>query len=264
MKTIDTSTLDSRVAHKILAFLNRADAVSDLTDGLLEDDPETGSGGYVIGKTVAERILQKRDELPGEKFTSIKQLAGIPGLGYDKFQDLIFSLSRPDAELFRDVMYLDLLPRNWDLRQYTVPFSNEGEFLHIVEEPWAFQYWLSREVSKLARGRMNVFSARRAAKRMIRRGYVEIFDDPHIASYAMALWLYKFDADNWFNFEDVRRIAEDSLAYYPAPSDRIQLRMVKGFQTGGLLTNQNTVEELPVWINFAEQSITIWTAELRD
>ncbi|MEM7798474.1 MAG: hypothetical protein AAF633_04715, partial [Chloroflexota bacterium] len=64
------------------------------------------------------------------------------------------------------------------------------------------------------------------------------------------------------------RLAIDSYfnyyGYYSGPDNRIEFHLVKGFPNDGLLTEGITVRDLPITVNFAEQSISIWSAQLFD
>lgn len=85
----------------ILDFLNRAQTPEDIAGpdgsgvGPVVDDPGRFKGrgigrGYDIGVKVAQRILDRRNELGG-RFTDLDQLAGISYFGEDKFNDLVYT-----------------------------------------------------------------------------------------------------------------------------------------------------------------------------
>lgn len=110
MSGLTTATIGLRLAAQgtsaatqqlILQFLNGVTSAAALAgleqqDGPLEDSPTSGYGDqqrdYDIGIDVAQRILHKRNQLGG--FSALAQLAGIKGLGVDKFNDLLFSFTR--------------------------------------------------------------------------------------------------------------------------------------------------------------------------
>jgi len=90
----------------ILDFLNGAANAWDLAgvepkEGPVFDDPDAGYGNqirdYDIGYTVAQRIINKRNNLGG--FTSLTQLAGICYFGQDKFNDLLYSFAQRVTEI---------------------------------------------------------------------------------------------------------------------------------------------------------------------
>ena len=100
-KALDFSAIDDQTRQAILDFVNRAPQPRYLTSarhgGWLTDDPSTGYSanqpGYALGWTVAQRILEKRDAMPGGEFTSITQLGDIAGFAQDKLNDLVFTLN---------------------------------------------------------------------------------------------------------------------------------------------------------------------------
>ena len=122
--------LESWVVKRMLNFLNRAQTPADISEGAVMDDPFEGPAelGYVIGDVVAQRILDRRDELPGKKFTEITQLNDISGLGEDKFNDLVYTFSMSAAETFKRSMYRTVLFDNWDLQYDSVRFENQADF----------------------------------------------------------------------------------------------------------------------------------------
>ena len=88
------------VAKRVLVFLNCATSAKYIAgverqDGPVFDDPNKGRGDqkddYDIGLTVAQRILDKRDGLPDQRFSDVTQLDNIKGLGQDKLDDLVHS-----------------------------------------------------------------------------------------------------------------------------------------------------------------------------
>lgn len=92
--------IDEPTKDRILRFLNFVNSASDIAgiepqEGPVHDDPKKGTGDqiedYDIGLTVAERIIDKRDGLPGGEFTDLPQLSDIDGFGQDKFNDLVYS-----------------------------------------------------------------------------------------------------------------------------------------------------------------------------
>ena len=71
------------VAGRILDFLNRAKTVEDITESkMLKDDPNSGrEHGSTIGTTVAERILNKRNNMRFPRFRTLSELEDIQGFG---------------------------------------------------------------------------------------------------------------------------------------------------------------------------------------
>lgn len=86
----------------ILDFLNRAVKPEDIAGpegssvGPIKDDPRKFTGGrktgkgYDVGVKVAQRILDRREELGG-RFSRLEDLARISYFGEDKFHDLVYT-----------------------------------------------------------------------------------------------------------------------------------------------------------------------------
>ncbi|MGB3183509.1 MAG: hypothetical protein WBB45_19120 [Cyclobacteriaceae bacterium] len=97
MTMISGKGIDAYILESILAFLNSAKTIEDITlldekyqhRGTLQDD-------YDIGETLAQRILDRRKELGG-KLTDVSQLSNIQGFGEDKFDDLVTAFKRINA-----------------------------------------------------------------------------------------------------------------------------------------------------------------------
>ncbi len=102
--TAESTTTKTR--NLILDFLNTAANASAIAgiehkEGPVFDDPEEGYGDqvrdYDIGKTVAQKIINKRNSLGG--FTNLNQLANISHFAKDKFNDLLYSFSKRVTEI---------------------------------------------------------------------------------------------------------------------------------------------------------------------
>ena len=80
------------VISKILKFFNKVKNAEEIVE-TIRDDPTFGklNGAYGIRKPVANRILQTRAKLPGNKFTEIKQINKIHGIGPDTLNDIFYS-----------------------------------------------------------------------------------------------------------------------------------------------------------------------------
>ena len=264
MGQFSAAGLEAWVIKRILAFFNRAITAKDITEGVLKDDPGTGTGKYVIGEVVAQRILDQRNLLTGRQFTDIEQLMDIQGMGVDKFHDLVYTFSVPAAEAFKEGMYTNVIGENWILEAHTTRFEDSTEFMNLVNDPEAYQKWLAKEIGEIAEEKYGIKNAGKIARKMLNHSCPVDYESGHLASYAFALWFYRFDQDNWFGFEDVREQAELYLDFMPNPEERIALSMYVGFENRNFLAHSVTVTDLPVVVNYAEQAITIWTAQLND
>ncbi|MEM7035540.1 MAG: hypothetical protein AAF570_01100, partial [Bacteroidota bacterium] len=245
MGQISATGLATWVSKRILAYFNGAITAKDITGGFLKDDPGTGTGKYVIGEVVAQRILDRRNTLPGRRYTDLTQLDGIQGLGVDKFHDLVYTFGVPAAEAFKDGMYANVIAENWALEAHTTRFEDAQELRDLVEDPRAFQKWLSTQIGSLATAKYGLSEPQRTARKALKAACPEIFANGHVAAYAFALWFYRFDADNWFNFETVRKETEMYLDFMQDYNDRIELRMYHGFENVDLIAEPLTVSGLP-------------------
>jgi len=251
------------ILRRILTNLNGFETAAEISAGV-RNNPISGLSGYDIGPKVAQRIIDRRSEFPGNKFTSIGQLKAIPGLGEDKFQDLVYTFGKTAADLFRNEMYKNVIGHNWNLNFHREQFEDQDEFLSLVDDLSAFREWMIYTLSELAEERTGNCYVFDQVTSGIASSSIQEYTSGHVASYALALWFYRFDQDNWFRFETVREAAEGYLNYFQNPMERTELRMFYGFKNQGLLAQPMTVSGLPVVVNYAEKSITIWSAELID
>jgi len=93
---------------EILAFLNNANTWQDIAGiepqaGPVFDNPEIGNHrpfmGYDISEITAKNILSKRASLPNNRFSDLKQVDSVRGMGEDKMADLKFTFRTQKHEL---------------------------------------------------------------------------------------------------------------------------------------------------------------------
>lgn len=258
--------LESWVINRMLNFLNRAKTAEDISAGAVMDDPFEGPSelGYVIGDVVAQRIIDHRDALPSRKFTEIAQLNGISGLGEDKFNDLVYTFSMTGAESFKRTMYRTVLFDNWDLQYDSTRFEDVTDFQKIVDDECNFQTWVAQRVGEICERNYGNHRAGILASRTLEGKPIEVYESGHLGSYALAMWFYTFDLDNWFTFEQVQKQTETYLDFFPQGKDQTELRLFKGFENSMVLADAITVADLPVVVNRSEQTISIWSCQLND
>ena len=255
------------VAARILDFLNRARRPEDIfRSSELTDDPEAGSAkGYIIGERVARRIIEHRLQLPRRRFTALKELTKVKGLGEDKIHDLAFSFSTPAADAFRQRLYdQQILLDNWTVCNHTTHFGTDTAFREVADNPQAFADWTAREVARISRERFGNAEAAALAGELVRKCQIDVHPNAHFGAIALAFWFYRFDADNWFSFDRMRTATEHYLSTFRRWDQRLELRLLKDFPNGGALATGITVRDLPVVVNYGERAITVWTAELFD
>ncbi|MCW5921108.1 MAG: hypothetical protein KIS77_02105 [Saprospiraceae bacterium] len=255
-------TIGKHIHERILLFLNHAKSAEDIINPNVVQDHQ--GNGYTIGREVAQRLLDKRDKLPGKRFGSINQVLSVAGFGTDKLKDLAHSVAIPAAKHFRGKMYEHVILENWELEHHTVRFDNRKSFLEIAQNIAHLTTWVGMQVELMAAHKLGSPKAARLANLLLQKSQPEFFPDAHYGSFAFALWFYQFDADNWFGFEKVRLVIEEYLTYYTSHAHRLEFCLFRGFENEGVLVNAVTRPDLPVVLNHGEQEISIWTAQLND
>jgi hypothetical protein len=254
--------LKSHTKERILHFLNEAKGITDITAPEVLQDHQ--GNGYTIGETVAQRILAQRDHLPGKQFVNFEDLDAVPGLGNDKLVDLAHSIARPAAQYFRSEMFRTVIGENWELTPHTFAMDDRAAFFDLVQTPSRFAEWVGERVEEVSLEKSNNPAAARLANLLLQRCYLDRYEDSHLGSFAFAFWLYRFDADNWFLFEKVRVVMEHYLSYYAKNQHRLEFRIFRGFENNGVLAQPITRPDLPVVVNYGEQEVTLWAAQLSD
>ncbi|NJL75620.1 MAG: hypothetical protein HC892_11915 [Saprospiraceae bacterium] len=254
----------NQVAERILTFLNQAQDAKTITNYELQNNPNSSEQGYAIGETVAIRILEKRNTLlPFQQFRQLAELEDISGLGKDKMMDLIYTFSIPADEVFRSTMYRDVIGENWELNFNRTAFEQSSQFLEIATHPALLLETISQQVNQISIKKFDNSALANFASYPLRQAYIETFSDEY-AAVAFAFWLYRVDADNWFSLPRVLTYTRNYFNPNSTWDNRLELQLFKGYPNNGLLTQSVTNIDLPVVINYAEQSITVWTVQLND
>ncbi|MEN0006375.1 MAG: hypothetical protein AAF798_19640 [Bacteroidota bacterium] len=266
MPQFQTVEVPTWVESRVLQFLNNARAIEDIIESsaLLDDPNSGGTSNITIGATVAQRIIDRRLSLSRRRFSSVRQLEGIAGFGTDKFNDLVYSFGKPAAEAFRAAMFNGVIMDNWVLSDYTQHFEDEIAFRALVGNESAFKEWVSYRMKRAWEEQGLGAPLAEAKRQLLYQSYLEIFDVEHYGAIELAFYFYQFDADNWFSFDRVRTVCEQYLSYFPDWRNRQELRMFKGFNKVGIQSTSTQQGSLPVVVNYGEQAITIWQAELFD
>lgn len=248
---------------RLLYLLNQSRTVRDFLQIDLKSvllSPDAGKD-YGIGEAVAQRIIQRREELPNRRFTQLSELDNIAGLGKDKIDDLVQFCSIPRAELFLRAMRSYVLPSNFELAYTSIPFEAAEPFLDSEE---IFREWLmSKILEGFAREEKLTEEDLFKLAMQLQNAYVDEYEDGYIGSFAFALWFMRYDADNWFTFEQVREQTERYLQS-PFTGDNQFLQFYKGVENGRFFTGGIAVKDLPVTFNYDEQTYTIWVGRLFD
>lgn len=247
--------------RRLLGFLNHINDATALSDAIRDRHQNGGTG---IGEKVAERLLKARTELPGRRFEDLHQVEAVPGVGEDKILDLMHAFKQPAAQAFRSNMYNGVILSNWELEYFTSIFEDDMSFQEVIDSKSSLAEFVGEQVEQISLERYSNSKAAELAGELVERCYDEYFPDSHFGAYALALWFYQFDADNWFSFERVLKETEKYLNFYPEWEDRLELHLYKGFDNTGVLVDPVTQVDLPVVINRGERAVTIWTCQLND
>ena len=249
---------------RALNFFNSVRSSKEITDRpQIKDDPFFQGMGYRIGEVVAERIIEVRQTLADQKFTSIDQLEAVKGIGEDKIHDILFSFQLSAAEAFLEDMYSNVIGDNWQLKHHTMVIRDREEFLQRVKNESDFRNTVGRHYGKVLAERGMDPEAVRLAGLLLSKAHFETFDLSHFGGIDFGFWFYRFDADNWFSFDKIWTTCERYLSYYSHPTLPIELRMFKAHDIEGLQPLGSS-DIIPVVVNYPEQAISIWECELFD
>ncbi|MEM9984574.1 MAG: hypothetical protein AAF804_05710 [Bacteroidota bacterium] len=254
---------------RLLHHLNRAQETGDLLHPQgqfpgVRDDPSQGGEGYGLGETVAQAMLDFRKKLPRRRYSRVAELLQVPGLGEDKLKDLLFSFGYAADERFVQMMREQVLGSNWTLEADTTEVLDGVRFLDLVDTPSRFEQFVGNRVQQLAYRHLQNETSAKLSAALMRQAYLETFPEGHLGSYALALWFYRFDQDNWFGFEQVRKVIAPYLEGGPSFSKRRELRLFKGFSNSGILVPGICPADLPVVVNYEEQKVTLYLCYLLD
>ncbi len=253
------------VTNQILGFFNQVRSVDEIVNGPIKDDPSDGAG-RTIGPSLAARILREKNALPRRRFTDFEQFDRIKGIGEGTIRDLVYSFGTPAAQAFQDRMYDGtIFQENWTLEFDRTSFDSQKEFNELVRDGAAFRAWVVEKVREIgvARGADEEQQAKMTEN--LRSTYIDSYSNSIPApGYALALWLYEFDADNWFGWEQIQKQTESYFSYHLGYPWEMELRFFKGFQQQGIIRAGIAPDDLPVVVNWPEKSITIWFSALYD
>ncbi|MEM6878002.1 MAG: hypothetical protein AAF544_05565 [Bacteroidota bacterium] len=255
------------VQNRILNFFNAANSVAEILDGTIQDDPSDGKG-HTIGQTLAARILRVRNQLPWRRFTSLEQIDGIPGVGKGTIKDLAFSLGVPADVAFRNKMYESqtIYQENWPLEHLSFEYVNKEKFDNIANDHKQLRHLLADSIRKIAKNRKVDETDQIAMQEEIKTGYLDRYhNSTPAAAYALALWFYEFDADNWFSWDTIQQRTIEYFDYHMGGSPWLmELYFLKGFTNRLSIPMGISPEDLPVVVNHAEQTVSFWWSTLYD
>ncbi|MFK7936882.1 MAG: ComEA family DNA-binding protein [Saprospiraceae bacterium] len=248
---------------RLLRFLNTARSAEAIHHHPeLRNDPNLGNAnGYVIGEKVAQNIMQFRRERGFRPFRSLDDILAIKGLGDDKLNDLLYSFSKSADAAFEERLFEQVLQENWELQPQSTESESLNDFIAIADNRDNFR----RVVAQLyAKQRFpNHSQAQRQLEMRIQQASVESYFDAHLGAFQFAFWWYLFDYDNWFSYEVMRDVCERYLNYHGNNDRAMQFRMIRLTGYDSIYDTQRDLL-IPVVVNFTEQKITVWMAQLND
>ena len=157
------------------------------------------------------------------------------------------------AEEFIADMTKDILGENFSLKTFSFTLDEE-KFEKTVGRQLAFRNFVNDRLLDLA--------AKECA--LCATTYIDTFSSGLQGAYALALWFFRFDEDNWFSFDQVLEKTKAYLNGVSKWNDRLELRLFKGFSLKGILTEAISGPDLPVVVNHGDKTVTIISCELRD
>ena len=267
MSTTSHPDIPLWIQNRIIGFFNWARNVDMILDGTIQDDPSDGPG-RTIGRSLAARILRERNLLPNRRFSDLEQIDAIHGVGPGTMQDLVYSFGQSADETFRNAMYDNsvIYVENWPLEFFRYEIEDQETFSQIAQDQEQLRQFIIDKVELVADERGVDSNDKAAMLTDLDSAYIDLYSNSTpIAAYALALWFYDFDADNWFSWE---RIQEQTIAYFDHNSNTypwfMELHLFKGFTDRGIIQPGIVPDALPVVTNWAEQSITFWVSALYD
>ena len=267
MSTTSHPEIPIWVQNRIIGFFNWARNVGMILDGTIKDDPADGPG-YVMGRTLAARILREKNKLPKRRFTDLEQLDNIPGVGPGTIADLVYSFGISADEAFRKSMYDSgtIYMENWPLEYFRFTLDDKKAFTAIAQDTEKLRKFVVEKVEEVCTERNVAPEKKEAMLKDVKTNYIDGYSNStQVAGFALAVWFYEFDADNWFSWEDIQ---QQTLGYFSHNADTypwfMDLYFFRGFKNRGIIPPGISPPDLPVVVNWAEQAITFWVSSLYD
>ncbi|MGH1338056.1 MAG: hypothetical protein ACRBFS_18185 [Aureispira sp.] len=255
------------IQHRIVGFFNHARNVNMILEGPIQDDPSDGPG-TTIGAILAARILRERNNLPTRRFTDLAQIDAVQGVGVGTIKDLVYSFGNSADDVFQQAMYTSgtIYPENWPLEYFRYAIEDKTAFEAIANDPENLRTFLVDKLNIEGHNRQVNTNDLQQMTQELREAYLDAYNNSTpAAAYALALWFYQFDADNWFSWEQIQA---QTIAYFEHNRNSYPWRMdfyrCKGFVNRGLLAPGISAKDLPVTVNWAEQTISFWVSALYD
>lgn len=226
------------IQNRIVGFFNWARNVNMILDGTIQDDPSDGPG-TTMGRTLAARILRARNLQVNRRFTDLEQIDNISGVGKGTIKDLVYSFGRSADEVFQQSMYNSgtIYKDNWPLEYFRFTINDKEDFNAIAKDKEKLRQFIVSKVDAVCKERKVDAKKSDAMLHDLRHAYIDAYSNSSpTAGYALALWFYEFDADNWFSWE---KIQEQTNSYFDHNSNTypwfMELYFFKGFENRGII-----------------------------
>ena len=244
------------VIRRMLAFFNRSQTAEEIVERVQDNPDKGGEGGYSMGKTVAQRILDKKESLFPIYFQTFDQLNGIEGLGQDKIDDLAYTFRlTAEAQFVENLNTNFQLEDNFDVLHYTRKYTDDEEFTAIQRNPAILRKEVGEMLVEIAARDFNNSSLSKLARHLVSEAYVDTYHHTEIAKYVWAVWFYAIAFDDWFSFDQIQGEIEQYLNEYWGPGGDITFSIFRGAQAYNVW---GETDDLPISLNTTELSLTLW------
>jgi hypothetical protein len=155
-------------------------------------------------------------------------------------------------------MYRYVFHDNFEFRAFSFKFSSLEILRGLTESLPSLRIFVANRATEICRtSTITLKSCNRASVEVEGATLEKTFGVG--AAAELGLWFYRLDGENWFSLDDAHRQTE--LYFHRGVKE---LFLFKGFNPEGILVEPLTNRELPVVVDYAEQTITILTLQLND
>ena len=248
--------------NRLLELFNRARTARDIHKAYVPG--EEIACETLITNSTARQIVEFKSQLPNGRIERLSQLSLIADINQQEIELMMDRFAVSGAVRFKNYMIQHGLGAQWEFNHYSTVFPSMDEFLQVVNHQDILKEFVAKEVKRISLEKHKDERKASLVGALIPSCYIEKYEMGHIASYAWALWFYRFDADNYFSFHSVEREIEKYLGSACSEADRKELYMFKGFDNALAFHTEHTVTDLPVVVDFEDLSISLWTCQLMD
>ena len=183
-------------------------------------------------------------------------------------KDLVYSFGNNADEVFQQAMYTSgtIYQENWPLEYFRYEIEDKTTFETLANDPTQLRAFLIHKVREEGSNRQIAVNDLQQMTQELTTAYMDAYtNSTPAAAYAFALWFYQFDANNWFSWEQIQA---QTIAYFQHNATSypwmMDFYLLKGVVNKGLLRSGISAPDLPVVVNWAEQTISFWVSALYD